>query len=189
MNFNHILKGNFHRFFFSFPLFYLFVGLSLPPRVYGQDNGNPTFFTGQPPVFVGVHTPDSTIAWPNAHYYFTFTLPPNAGESIGQVTIQQQQSPEMIALNVANTYAFIGTQGNKGQGLTTQASSLSQGTGVNVIFNPPVPPGTTFTVRLEAFRNPGLDTTYLYNVTVFPSGSNPTAFPIGVGQLSFYRLF
>jgi len=173
-----------------FPIILSLNTVIFPLSAYSQTQGDPTFFTGSPPVFVGVHTPDPTIAWPNAHYYFTFTLPPSAEESIEQVTIQQQQqSPEMIPLNVANTYAFIGTQGNKGQGLTTQASSLSQGTGVNVVFNPPVPPGTTFTVRLEAYRNPGLDTTYLYNVTVFPSGSNPTAFPLGVGQLSFYRLF
>lgn len=190
MNFNHILKRNFHRFFLPFLFFPFFVGLSLPPRVYGQDNnGNPTFFTGQPPVFVGVHTPDPTITLPNAHYYFTIHLPNNSVESIGQLTIQQQQSPEMIPLNVKNTYAFIGTQGNVGKPLTIQTTQNPQTQGVNVTFNPPVPPGTTFTVRLEAVRNPSMDTTYLYNVSVFPAGINPTAFPIGVGRLSFYRLF
>ncbi len=171
------------------PLIISLNSLIFPLSTYSQTKSDPTFFTGSPPVFVGVHTPDPTIAWPNAHYYFTFTLPSNAGEAIGQVTIQQQESPEMITLNVANTYAFIGTQGNKGQGLTIKASGLSQDTGVNIVFDPPVPPNTTFTVRVEAVRNPSLDATYLYNVTAFPAGNNPTAFPLGVGSLRFYRLF
>lgn len=188
MNFNHTLKRNFHKFFFPLLFFPLLV-LSLPPRVYGQDNGNPTFFTGQPPIFVGAQTPDSTINWPNAHYYFTFHLPNNSVESIGQVMIQQQESVEIIPINLSSTYAFIGTQGNVGKPLTIQATQNPQTQAVNVTFNPPVPPGTTFTVRLEAVRNPSMDSIYLYNVTVFPSGMNPTAFPIGVGRLSFYRLF
>lgn len=161
----------------------------IPFSAYSQNDSQATFFTGQPPVFVGVKTPDSTVDLPDAHYYFTFTLPSNSIEAIAQITIQQQESPEMIALNINNTSAFIGDQDNQGQTLTIQPSELSEGTGVNILFNPPVPPGTTFTVRLEAVRNPSQDTTYMYDVTVFPAGNNPTAFPLGVGRLSFYQLF
>lgn len=161
--------------------------LSLSLSAYAQTPDNGTFFTGQPPLFVGAQTPDSTINWPNAHYYFTFHLPNNSIESVGKVTIQQQENVEVIPLNLANTYAFIGTQGNVSKPLTIQTTQDPQTQTVTVIFNPPVPPGTTFTVRLEAQRNPSNAGIYLYSVTSFPAGNNPMGLPMGVGRLSFYQ--
>lgn len=163
----------------------LFFSLS----TYAQQTDNPNFFTGQPPIFVGAQTPDSTINWPNAHYYFTFHLPNNSIESLGKVTIQQQQNVDVIPIDISSTYAFIGTQGNVGKPLSIKTTQDPQTQAVTVVFDPPVPPGTTFSVRLEAFRNPPDDDTYLYSVTAFPTGNNATGLPMGVGRFSFYRLF
>lgn len=68
----------------------------IPFSAYSQNDSQATFFTGQPPVFVGVKTPDSTVDLPDAHYYFTFTLPSNSIEAIAQITIQQQESPNFL---------------------------------------------------------------------------------------------
>jgi hypothetical protein len=163
--------------------------LSLSFSAYAQQLNDSTFFTGQPPLFVGAQTPDSTVNWPNAHYYFTFHLPNNSVESLGKVTIQQQENVSIIPLDSASTYAFIGTQGNVSKPLAIQTTQDPQTQAVTVVFNPPVPPGTTFTIRLEAQRNPPNEGTYLYSVTTFPAGNNPTGLPMGVGRLSFYRLF
>lgn len=89
--------------------------LSLAQSVQQPNNG--TFFTGQPPVLVTAETPDTWIGWPNAHYYFTFNLPQNSVESLGKVTIQQQENVETIQFNLNDTHAFIGTQRNPSQNL------------------------------------------------------------------------
>ena len=57
------------------------------------------------------------------------------------------------------------------------------------MFAPPIPPGTTFSIRLEANENPSVPGTYLFSVTTFPAGQNPIGFDLGVGRLSFYQTF
>lgn len=150
---------------------------------------NSTFFTGQPPTLISAETPDSWVSWPNAHYYFTFNLPQNSVESLGKVTIQQQENVETIPFNLRATHAFMGTQRNPNQTLTFTTTQDPNTKAITVNFNPPVSPGTTFTIRLEAERNPSSSGVYLFSVTTFPSGNNPTGLPMGVGRLTFYQNF
>lgn len=171
------------------PIILSISSLSLSLSAYAQMTNDSNFFTGQPPLFVGAQSPDTAINWPNAHYYFTFHLPNNSVESLGKVTIQQQENVSIIPLDSSSTYAFIGTQGNVGKPLAIQTTQDPQTQAVTVVFNSPVPPGTTFTIRLEAQRNPSNEGTYLYSVTTFPAGNNPTGLPMGVGRLSFHQLF
>jgi hypothetical protein len=161
---------------------------SISPAQIVQLPNNETFFTGQPPVLVTAETPDNWAGWPNAHYYFTFNLPPKSIESLGKVTIQQQENVETIQFDLSGTHAFIGTQGNPNQTLTFTTTQDPNTKAITVNFNPPIPPGTTFTIRLEAERNPASGV-YLFDLTTFPAGSNPTGLPMGVGRLSFYQNF
>lgn len=148
-----------------------------------------TFFTGQPPVLVNAETLDSYVRWPNAHYYFTFNLPSNSVESVGKVTIQQETSIETISFNLSDTYAFQGTQNNRGKAIAFKAAQDPQTQAINVTFDPPIPPGTTFTIRLEANQNPSQSGVYLFRINAFPAGSNPIGLDMGVGRLSFYQPF
>jgi hypothetical protein len=152
-----------------------------------QQPNNETFFTGQPPVLVSAETIDSWINWPNAHYYFTFNLPKNSVESLGKVTIQQQENVDTIQFDLDNTHAFVGTQRNPNQALNFTTTQDSNTKAIAINFNPPIPPGTTFTVRLEAKQNPSSSGVYLFDVTTFPAGNNPTGLPMGVGRLTFYQ--
>lgn len=150
---------------------------------------NSTFFTGQPPMLVSTETLESRINWPDAHYYFTFNLPNNSVQSLGKVSIQQQPSFENIQFNLTNTTAFQGDQNNQGQAFTLKASQDPQTQAITVTFEPPISPGTTFSIRLEANQNPSVAGTYLFSVTTFPAGPNPIGLDMGVGRLSFYQGF
>jgi hypothetical protein len=150
---------------------------------------NSTFFTGQPPVLVTAETLDSYVGWPNAHYYFTCQLPASSVESLGQVTIQQETSIETINFNLSDTYVFQGTQNNRGQAIAFKVTQDAKTQAINVTFEPPISPGTTFTVRLEATQNPSQSGVYLFRVSTFPAGSSPIGLDMGVGRLSFYQRF
>jgi hypothetical protein len=150
---------------------------------------NSTFFTGQPPSLVTAETPDSRINWPDAHYYFTFDLPKNSVQSLGKVTIQPQPNVQTIQFNLANTTAFQGTQNSQGKAFTLKASQDPKTQAIAITFDPPIPPGTAFSIRLEANQNPSVTGTYLFSVKTFPAGPNPIGFDMGVGRLSFYQNF
>ncbi len=163
------------------------------PTVFAQQaqfQGNPTFFSGDPPAFVTAGTPTSDIYYPNATYYFTMNLPPKAIQSLGQVTIQQQQSPETIQFNLKNTQAFQGTQGRKEKTLNIKTVTLDPRTQtIAITFDPPVPPGTTFTVSLEAKQNPSTSGVYFFDITALPAGTNPSPFELGMARFQFYAPF
>lgn len=154
-----------------------------------QFPANSTFFTGQPPNLVNAATPTSTINWPDAPYYFTFSLPENSVESLGKITIQQQENAETIQFNLSHTKAFRGTQDSQGQSLTFKVTQDPKTQAIAIVFDPPVSPGTTFSIRLEAVQNPSQSGIYLFNLMAFPAGENPTGLDLGVGRFQFYQFF
>lgn len=151
---------------------------------------NSTFFTGQPPSLVNANTPDPLIGWPHPHYYFIFNLPASSPQSLGKVTVAPQANIDTIAFELSKTEAFQGTKNNKGQAITLQSVTQDSSTGViTITFEPPIPPGTTFTINLQPFNNPGSPGTYLFRVQGFPAGEKPIGLDLGVGSLSFYQPF
>lgn len=151
---------------------------------------NSTFFTGDPPSLVSADTPDTTIAWPRPHYYFTFNIPNSSPQGVGQVSITPETNPESIAFDLQKTLVFQGTNRERGVAIPLQSVSQDPKTQViTIAFANPVPPNTTFTVSLQAYNNPGLAGTYLFRVQISPAGQNPIALDLGVGRLSFYEPF
>jgi hypothetical protein len=148
-------------------------------------SSEPTFFTGSPPSLVNTGSPENSVNWPSARYYYTFQLPSDSPESLGKVTFAPQPSGEPIVFDLANTTAFQGTQNQQGKSLSVQTSQAKDGT-ISVQFNPPVPPGTTFTVSLQAVQNPSEGGVYQFTVQGFPAGVNPTGFDLGVGRFAIY---
>ena len=150
---------------------------------------NSTFFTGQPPSMVNVGTLNSSVNWPSPLYYFTFNLPKNSVESLGKITIQQQVNVETIQFTLSQTQVFKGTQNNQGPKLTAKVAQDPKTKTIEIAFDPPVPPNTTFTVGLQAVQNPSTSGVYLFTLQAFPAGKNPTAFPLSVARLQFYEQF
>lgn len=178
-----------------FPLLTLTVcasNLALTPLALTQDlpfPANSTFFTGNPPSLVSVETPDSIVGWRFPHYFFTFNVPASSPESLGKVTIAPEASGFAIAFDLSKTQAFQGTKEKKDQAITLQSVTQDPKTQIiTITFAPPVPPGTTFTIDLQAYQNPPAGI-YLFRVQGFPAGDNPIGLDLGVGRLSFYQPF
>jgi hypothetical protein len=151
---------------------------------------NSTFFTGDTPSLVSADTPDTTIAWPRPHYYFTFNIPGTSPQGVGQISITPENNPESIAFDLQKTSAFQGTSRNRGVAIPLQSVSQDPKTQViTITFANPVPANTTFTLSLQAYNNPSLAATYLFRVQIYPAGQNPIALDLGVGRLSFYQPF
>ncbi|ACK72219.1 conserved hypothetical protein [Gloeothece citriformis PCC 7424] len=168
-------------------------GLALTPSALSQQlpyPENSTFFTGEPPSLVSADTPDSSVGWPEPHYYFTLNLPASSKESLAKITIAPEMSGDPISFNLSKTQAFQGTSKSKGEDLTLQSVTQDKDTQlINVVFASPVPPGTTFTVVLQPFNNPWESGTYLFTVQAFPAAENPIGIDLGVGRFTFYRRF
>ncbi|MBJ7901472.1 MAG: DUF2808 domain-containing protein [Cyanobacteria bacterium RI_101] len=176
---------------FKKPLFSFGAALALsllsPPLWAGELEGGRLFFDN-PPLFQGAATTFSGVSVPAAKYYFTFSLPANAGAPIGQIQFQQQPNPDPIDFVAERTAAFLGAQNNLGAPLTIQSSVWDSQTGLfTVTFDPPIPPGADFVVRLQPVSNPDISGVYQFRVTVSPPGAGSLGLDLGVARLQFYR--
>jgi hypothetical protein len=148
---------------------------------------NSTFFTGKPPSFQGARVFYNSIYAPDVPYYFTFYLPEQSIQSIGKVTIQQNTSPYTLDFRFSQTQAFLGTPDQKQTPLKLKTVSQDPETGaIAVEFETPIPPGSTFTVGLEAVQNPSIGGTYGFTVRAFPAGPQAIGMNLGVGQIQIY---
>jgi hypothetical protein len=164
--------------------------LTSPGFAQNNPSSNPTFFTGQPPSLIDSGTPYTSVNWPTPRYYFTFDLPANSVQSLGKVTIKQQENAQTIEFNLDQTQAFQGTRENAGKKLTLKSVILDAETQtITISFDPPVSPGTTFTISLQAVANPSFSGVYQFRVTAFPNGDNPTGLDLGIGRFQFYQFF
>lgn len=144
-----------------------------------------TSFTGTSPSLITVGTPNHRVNLPSPRYFFTLQLPADSPEAIGKVIIIPQASSNPIAFNLQRTTAFQGTQAQRGKPMAVTALQEQDG-GIAIAFDPPVPPGTIFTLSLQAVQNPAQSGIYQFRVRAFPVGVNPTGIDLGVGRLSFF---
>jgi hypothetical protein len=70
--------------------------------------------------------------------------------------------------------------------VTASFDSSSRRFSVN--FPEPIAPGRTVTVMLKPWHNPSQSDTYMFQVTAFPAGPNPSPAPLGYGTLRIYNL-
>ncbi|OKH22573.1 hypothetical protein NIES593_12325 [Hydrococcus rivularis NIES-593] len=160
--------------------------VSLPSARAIELEGGRTAFESSPRLLDAATTFNSVRAW-GAKYYFTIALPENLGEPLGKLAIQQRQGGDTINFNVDETFAFAGTRSNKGDDLFIKTANLDEETNtISLVFEPPILPGTTFTVGLKPKRNPDFGGVYLFGVTAFPVGDKPEGLYLGVGRLNFY---
>ncbi|MEA5532582.1 DUF2808 domain-containing protein [Crocosphaera sp. XPORK-15E] len=165
--------------------------ISLATDIHAQDlplSENNTFFTGQPPSLTSASSVFTNINVPDVPYLFTINLPKNSVESLGKVTVEPNESSAAIDFQLDQTKGFQGTENNRGKALTLKSVTQdSQTKAISVVFEPPIPPGTNFTISLIAAQNPSIAGTYLFTVKAFPSGNNPTGIDLGVGTFRIYE--
>ncbi|MEW6494991.1 MAG: DUF2808 domain-containing protein [Cyanobacteriota bacterium] len=161
-------------------------GIAAPsPQAMHPAKGDVSFKTALS-LIAATTTYNETHLW-GAKYYFTLSLPENAGEALGKVTINQRQGFEDIRFKIKHTQAFKGTPRQKGERLTIkEVTKDSNSPAIAVTFDPPVKPGTTVTIELRPVRNPSVSGVYIFGVTAFPAVDNPYGLYLGVGRLHFY---
>ena len=162
------------------------LGLSTSKGLAGQRLDGTVFFDA-PPRLEKVKTTFNETHRRGATYYFTLTLPSDAGESLGELTITQRGGIDDISLLLEKTVAFVGTPNNKQETLSLANVSQSEDNReITVTFSEPIPPETTMTLGLKPRKNPKYDGTYLFGVTAFPSGEMVDELYLGVRRLQFY---
>ena len=144
-----------------------------------------TVYFAQPPSLVKAITIYRNPRVPST-YYFTLSLPENAGEPLQRVTFTQKEGIEDIKFNLKRTYAeaerVSGSEQRLNLGEVTRDSKTQT---VSVTFNPPVPPGTTVKIGLRSVSNPLTGGIYLFGVKAFPAGEKSHGQFLGFGRLQF----
>ncbi|ELS04887.1 Protein of unknown function (DUF2808) [Xenococcus sp. PCC 7305] len=122
-------------------------------------------------------------------YHFTIEVPENADEALQAITVSQRDNPVYINFALDKSNAFMGDSfaGGPNLALADIGGDLSVNPNdITVVFDEPVQPGETVTVRLRAKRNPARGGIYLFGVTAFPEGENSSGLYIGSKSLQFY---
>ncbi|MCC5640602.1 DUF2808 domain-containing protein [Nostoc sp. CHAB 5844] len=164
----------------------LIQGYIVPPS-YAIQLQDGTVYFAQPPRLVNTITTYNEIyAW-GATYYFTISLPENAGEALQSLAINQHEGVDHIRFDLNDSVAFEGKPSGKGQkiGLQNVAGDRKTRT-VTITFDPPVSPGKTITIGLKPWQNPRSSGVYLFGVTAFPTGEKSHGQFLGFGRLHFY---
>ncbi|XHX77022.1 MAG: DUF2808 domain-containing protein [Stenomitos frigidus ULC029] len=148
-------------------------------------NGKTAFV--QPPRLDGAVATQTIARFWGSTYYFTLTLPENAGEPLQAVVISPQEAPDRVRFDVNRTEAFEGTFDREGTKLPLQAVTQDSKTqAMTITFDPAIASGKTVTIGLYADRNPDFGGTYLYGLTAFPAGDQAVGQFLGYGRISIY---
>ena len=140
------------------------------------------------PRLLGASTTYNSVQIRYAKYYFNIEIPQDAGNNLQEITIAQRQGQEEIKFRLDETMAYLGTNRDRQEQIAIANVVQDEETGeIKVTLENPIPPDTTFTVALKPRRNPFFGGVYLFGVTAFPQGNNPTGLYLGAGRLQFYR--
>jgi Protein of unknown function (DUF2808) len=142
-----------------------------------------TYFEKPPRLTSSTTTRNGSYIW-GASYYFTVEIPKKSGEPLAKLVIEQQGGSGKPEFNVKDTEVFEGTQKKRGDRLTFKSIDIQDNpVSITAIFDPPIPPGKTITLRLYPVRNPQIGGIYLYGVTAFPAGEKPHGQFLGFGRI------
>lgn len=147
---------------------------------------NGQVFFDYPPFLIKATTTFPATKFGGSTYKFTLSVPENAGESLQKVTFDQKGNADLIdferhqnsTIKVALHHLSTKSKASISQDPKTKT--------VTVVLDPPVPPGSTVTIRLLPERNPFIAGYYLFKVTAFPTGDNSYGQFLGYGRLYFY---
>jgi hypothetical protein len=121
-------------------------------------------------------------------YYFTLTLPEQAGADLGGLEIQQTRGVDtQFPFMAERTRAFLGLPRREGAAIPVQAVFDADRRRVSVRFPQPPQPGQTLTVALRPWYNPSQADTYMFAVQALPAGPNPVPASLGFATMPIYE--
>jgi hypothetical protein len=160
--------------------------LFIVPPLFALNIGNDFTLFNKSPRLVEVVTTLSRIRVEGATYYFTVELPLDIGEPLEKLIIQQSQGLDTIYFDLDDTVAFIGKPIHRDNNLNiARVKRNLDNNKISVIFDPPIPPGKTFTIALKPKKNPELSGKYQFAITAYPAGNNAQGLYLGPGRLNF----
>jgi hypothetical protein len=123
-------------------------------------------------------------------FYFTIHVPASYGKSLEAIRISQiPEGDRLITLNAKQSKVVVGQRvasNSETISLSAIGGSEDEKTGaLTLAFAQPVLPGTTFTVAVEADRNPSHGGIYQFGVTAYPVGDSTTGQYLGTGRITF----
>ena len=120
-------------------------------------------------------------------YYFTVTMPEQAGVGLGGLEIQQTRGVDtQFPFMAERTRAFLGEPRREGPAVPVQASFDEVGRRYSLRFPEPPQPGQTITVALRPWHNPSQADTYMFAVQALPAGANPVPASLGFATMPIY---
>jgi hypothetical protein len=123
-------------------------------------------------------------------YYFTLTLPEQAGVGLGGLLIQQTRGVDrQFPLNAERSRAFLGVPRREGPAIAVQADFDNERRRYAIRFPQPPQPGQTVTVALRPWTNPSQADTYMFSVQALPDGPNPVPASLGFATMPIYNAF
>ena len=139
-----------------------------------------------PPKLLDAITTFRAVRSRNAKYYFSFSFPKTAEESIQKITINLRRGGDNINYNLDKTIAAVGAARKRTQDIPISETTFDENTQiVTVTFANPIPAGTNFTVGLRPKRNPDFGGNYQFGVTAFPAGEKSQGIYLGSARLQF----
>ena len=172
---------------FSLASFALIAGTVLPISLSTNPasavelpNGEVAFSKG--PRLTRAATTSRSRNSPIATYQFTIEVPEDAKEALGSVVIQQRSGGDTVKFKEDKSSAFFGDSfaGGPDVSLAAVGGDIEQQPGeVGIVFDQPVEPGNTVTVRVKPKRNPSSGGTYQFGVTAYPEGENVRGLYLG----------
>jgi len=145
-----------------------------------------------PPRLVDSSIRQQTVADSNVKYFFHLTVPSDAGEPLQQVEIVQQNGTSFtreVEFEPEESVAFVGhgVRGDRSTAFGIGTATYDDETQTLALtFDPPIPPGTDVTIRLNAERNPRRSGVYLFGVTAYPQGAVSRGQFLGFGRFHIY---
>lgn len=171
---------------------FLALGMALPtalftlPAIAGRFSNGKTFFERSPQLLRAAAS-NVTATVPGVTYEFTLTVPADAGAPLQSLFIDQNANREAVQFS-GKQLAFAGDRYEAGPVVTLAKVVDSKPTTgeTKVVFDPPIQPGTTVTIALEAKSNPSSGA-YLFGLTAYPAGENGIGQFLGYSRLHFYN--
>lgn len=146
-----------------------------------------TYFTS-PPWKAELRSYNTNVAEAGVEHYLTIELSPQAGASLAELSLQQIRGADTEFIGrLDRARAFLGRPRREGPAVPVALRFEPTVGQLRLRFPEPIPPGTTLTVALRAWRNPLVSDTYLFQVVAWPAGPDPVASPVGVGTLRIYE--
>jgi hypothetical protein len=169
------------------------AGAGVTVHLSGQRSAQAVELQGQtwfakPPWKVELRNYYSSVMQSGGEYYFTVTLPEQAGVGLGGLVIRQIRGVDTnFGFDAARTRAFVGLPRREGVAVPVEATFDREARRFEIRFPEPPQPGQTVTVALRPWHNPSQADTYLFGVQALPDGVNPVPASLGFATLPIYE--